>query len=514
MMHTSLIIAALMTATASGIVPAAADEPTPTGQPAEQVMGLLEPAVPGDLAVIPGVPVDAAVADSPVAPPAAAAPAAVVSAAPTPASSAQAAWQVSAAPATGPDTGSVATPATWSPEAQATPSATPSAAAGVAIPDFATRAWIVADADSGDILAGQSIDQQLPMASTLKALTALTLLPRLQLQSVYQPSAVAATTEGAHVGVLAGNRYTVEQLMQGMLMQSGNDAAIALAEAYGTDETLAAMNAEAGRIGAVDTVAKNPDGLDMPGQVTTAADLAQIFRAARRDSRFETLLTTRAADFPGRPPVDPTLGRGSYEIFNHDSLLLHNYPGFLGGKTGFTSQAGRTYVAAFDKGGRTLVVALLGIGGGTTSTAKRIVEWADRNVDSLAPIGSLPDLPEPTEVTAVPARAGTADVAPIVNAPAALAAGRMGALSEAPAAGGSPVVQEGGTGDPSLWESFISVALRTVLLFLAALIGTAAVLRARVVRRRRSQAAVGVSPSAGGSPGPDAKPRRQPSRTG
>lgn len=282
----------------------------------------------------------------------------------------------------------------------------------VATPDFRTQAWIVADADSGDILAGQAYDVQRAPASTLKTLTALTLLPRLQYDSTYQATAAETLTEGAQVGVLAGNSYTVAELAHGMLMRSGNDAAVALANAYGYQRTLAAMNAEAQRIGATSTVAKSPNGLDRDGQVSTAADLAQIFRAAIDDERIQAILTTEAAQFPGRPPIQPTVSRGYYTIYNNDSLLGDDYPGFLGAKTGFTSQAGRSYVAGAQRDGRTLVVALLGIGGGTTQTARRVLDWSFENIGALTPIGQLPELPKAEQISPEPAADHPDDMSP------------------------------------------------------------------------------------------------------
>jgi D-alanyl-D-alanine carboxypeptidase (penicillin-binding protein 5/6) len=302
-------------------------------------------------------------------------------------------------------------------ESPASPSPTPTAAAGLEIPDFATQAWIVADADTGDILAGQNVNEQRPMASTLKTLTALTLLPRLQYDSVYEARATETLTEGAHVGVLAGNRYTIEELFHGMLMRSGNDAAVALADAFGYQRTLDAMNAEARRIGANNTVAMSPNGLDQPGQVSTAADLAQIYRVAIQDPRLQQILTAKQAQFPGQPPHDPTKARGEFTIFNHDALLASDYPGFLGGKSGFTSQAGRTYVAGAQRDGRRLVVALLGIGGGTTQTARELLDWSFANLDAMTPIAELPAVDARTSVTAEPA-ASNADPSDLAPTPA------------------------------------------------------------------------------------------------
>ncbi len=293
------------------------------------------------------------------------------------------------------------------------PSPTPTAAEGVTVPDFATKSWILVDAESGDILAGQNYDGQRPMASTIKTLTSLTLLPRLQYDSVYEAQPQETLTEGAHVGVLAGNTYTVDQLFHGMLMRSGNDAAVALADAYGYQRTIDAMNAEAQRVGATSTVAKSPNGLDQPGQVTTAKDLAQIYRVAIQDPRLQEILTAKQAEFPAKSPEDPTQPRTTFTIYNHDTLLDSDYPGFMGGKSGFTSQAGRTYVAGADRDGHRYVVALLGIGGGTTQTARQVFDWAFQNADSLQPVGELPEVGDEVDITPVAAASTPTDLAPM-----------------------------------------------------------------------------------------------------
>ncbi len=451
-------------------------------------------------------------------------------------------------------------------ESPALPSPTPSAAQGVEIPDFATKSWIVADAESGDVLAGQNPDEQLPIASTLKTLTALTLLPRLQYSSTYEARATETLTEGAHVGVLAGNRYTVEELFHGMLMRSGNDAAVALADAYGYQRTLDAMNAEAQRIGANNTVAMSPNGLDKPGQVSTAADLAQIYRVAIRDERLRQILTSKQAQFPGQPPKDPTRQRGDFTIFNNDSLLNSDYPGFMGGKSGFTSQAGRTYVAGAEQNGRKLVVALLGIGGGTTQTARELLDWSFANVDQLTPISQLPAMAEDTSAVAA-APAGIADPDDIAPTPtdeqAQLAAASVAesairtageALAEAP--GGTSAqdaaqtavetaeqagvsTATAGTGlsadmivaglqsppfagvtpeEPAAGRGLIAsllIGLFKALMWLLLFLGIAVVLlRIRAVRRINRRRAAQARRLAAETPAEDSMPRRVPSRTG
>ena len=452
-------------------------------------------------------------------------------------------------------------------ETPASPSPTPSAAQGVEIPDFATKSWIVADAESGDVLAGQNPDEQLPMASTLKTLTALTLLPRLQYDSTYEARATETLTEGAHVGVLAGNHYTVAELLHGMLMRSGNDAAVALADAYGYQRTLDAMNAEAQRIGASSTVAMSPNGLDKPGQVSTAADLAQIYRVAMRDERLQEILTAKQFDFPGQPPKDPTKPRADFTIFNNDSLLNSDYPGFMGGKSGFTSQAGRTYVAGADQNGRKLVVALLGIGGGTTQTARQLLDWSFANVDRMTPIAQLPAVTGESDITAAPA--GVADPEDIAPTPtdeqAQLAAASVAeaavrtageALAGAPtsvdpqeaAQSAIDAAQQAGSTAASVGTglsadmivaglqsppfagapvedqpagrglfSTVLIGLFKAMMWLLLFLGIAVVLlRIRAVRRinRRRAEQERMRTRATGTPAADSTPRRVPSRTG
>jgi serine-type D-Ala-D-Ala carboxypeptidase (penicillin-binding protein 5/6) len=438
-------------------------------------------------------------------------------------------------------------------ETPVTPSPTPSAAQGVEIPDFATRAWIVVDADSGDVLAGQNIDEQRPMASTLKTLTALTLLPRLQYDSTYEGNARETLTEGMHVGVLAGSSYQVSQLFHGMLMRSGNDAAVALADSYGYQRTLDAMNAEAQRIGATHTVAKSPNGLDQPGQVTTAADLAQIYRVAIQDPRLQEILTAREFEFPAQPPTDPKLAATTFTIVNHDNLLNSDYPGFLGGKSGFTSQAGRTYVAGAERDGRRLVVALLGIGGGTTATARRLLDWSFANVGQLSPIAQLPGIPDTEDVTPEAAGSHPDDIAPLppdpmmvqqaqvvgeqaIAATAQAAQSTQSAVTAVPAAttpsgvggtvtlggfAGSPFVAPAPTEQPPAGRGFLGtllVGLFRALMWILLFLGIAVVLlRIRAVRRQKRRRAAyeeTMRQRAARSRGPEPTPRRVPSRTG
>ena len=214
--------------------------------------------------------------------------------------------------------------------------------------------WLVADAGSGAVLAARDPHGRFYPASTLKTLTLLTLLPLLDPAEVVEGTVEDEAVEGSRVGLVAGGRYPVSLLFQGLVMQSGNDAAGALARAAGGAElTVRAMNEVAGSIGAHDTVAGTPSGLDVAGQTSSPYDLALVFRRLVADPAVVALLRTPVAQVPaveGRSP--------GFQIQNENPLA--DYPGNLGGKTGFTDAARHAFVTAAERDGRRLVVSVMG----------------------------------------------------------------------------------------------------------------------------------------------------------
>ncbi|HVQ17515.1 MAG TPA: serine hydrolase, partial [Actinomycetes bacterium] len=151
---------------------------------------------------------------------------------------------------------------------------------GARPPSVAAKAWLIADADTGEVLAAKNAHLPLRPASTLKTLTAVTLLPKLDKQQVYKVKWADAAVEGSAVGIVPGATYTVDDLFYGMLLPSGNDAAHALANAAGgIRKTVNMMKAEATHLNALDTTVRNPSGLDAPHQFTSAYDLALFARA-------------------------------------------------------------------------------------------------------------------------------------------------------------------------------------------------------------------------------------------
>ncbi|MFM7146898.1 MAG: D-alanyl-D-alanine carboxypeptidase family protein, partial [Actinomycetales bacterium] len=189
------------------------------------------------------------------------------------------------------------------------------------LPDIRAASWVIADATTGAILAAKDAHLQRAPASTLKTLTALTVLPNLPLDGTYRPSHKDAAVGGTRVGLVAGKPYTIRELLYGAFLSSGNDAATALARANGgVRETVQQMNALAAQLQAFDTVAINPTGLDEPGQLSSAYDLALFARAGLARPDFAEFARTKTYDFPSR-------GSGTYRIYNTNRLLMSNFRG-------------------------------------------------------------------------------------------------------------------------------------------------------------------------------------------
>ncbi len=257
----------------------------------------------------------------------------------------------------------------------------------VPIPDGPAQTWVVADMDTGQVLAARDQSVPHPPASTIKVLLALAALDQVSLDSTVVADAADAAVECSCAGVKAGRTYTARQLLDGLLLVSGNDAANTLAHMLGGQEAaVAAMNAKAASLGALSTHAVTPSGLDGPGGSgsSTAHDLAVIFRAAMADPVFAQITAEPSATFPG--------DGGNQQIVNQDELL-QRYPGAIGGKTGYTDAARKTFVGAAARKGRRLVIAMMyGLvrDGGPTywDQAASLLDWGFA-VSPQAAVGAL-----------------------------------------------------------------------------------------------------------------------------
>ncbi|CAM4285838.1 D-alanyl-D-alanine carboxypeptidase DacB precursor [Mycobacterium basiliense] len=226
----------------------------------------------------------------------------------------------------------------------------------VPIPDGPAQTWIVADLDSGQVLAGRDQHVAHPPASTIKVLLSLVVLDELDLNSTVVADVADTQVECNCVGVKPGRSYTARQLLDGLLLVSGNDAANTLAHMLGgQDVAVAKMNAKAAALGAGNTHAVTPSGLDGPGGSgsSTAHDLAVIFRAAMANPVFAHITAEPSAMFPSGPAEGD-----EQPILNQDELLAR-YPGAIGGKTGYTNAARKTFVGAAARNGRRLVIAMM-----------------------------------------------------------------------------------------------------------------------------------------------------------
>lgn len=250
-------------------------------------------------------------------------------------------------------------------------------------PDGPAQAWLIADMDTGQIIAAQDPYASHAPASTIKTLLAQVVLDELPLDATVVADPADTKVECNCVGIKAGHTYTTHELLEGLLLESGNDAANTLAHMLGgQDAAVAKMNAKAASIGATSTHAASPSGLDGPGMDmrTTPRDLAVIFRNALTYPVFADITRQPGADFPDGP-------------LHNQNELLFRYPGLLGGKTGFTSIARKTYVTAAERDGKRLVVTMMyGLihEGGPTywDQAASLLDWGFEH-DGQSSVGSL-----------------------------------------------------------------------------------------------------------------------------
>ncbi|WP_156723814.1 D-alanyl-D-alanine carboxypeptidase family protein [Streptomyces apocyni] len=260
--------------------------------------------------------------------------------------------------------------------------------------------WLVADADTGEVLAARDAHRQLPPASTLKALFALTALPNVpgELRHRVTEEELAGVGDGSSlVGIIPGRTYRAADLWRGVFLSSGNDAVHVLAEMNGGwKHTAARMTAKAKELGARNTRVVSPDGYDAPGQVSSAYDLAVFGRAGLREEEFVEYSGTAVAKFPG--------DGWSYDIQNTNRLLtgadgVGTYPGIIGVKNGYTSRAGHTLIAAARREDRTLVVSVMNpqAGGGRAvyAEARALLDWGFAAAGRVSPVGSLEPPPAP-----------------------------------------------------------------------------------------------------------------------
>jgi len=224
-------------------------------------------------------------------------------------------------------------------------------------PAIVAKAAVVIDGDTGQILYQRNPHQRLPQASTTKLMTALVAAEQGILDEVLSVASASAEITGSSMYLEAGERLSLQQLLYGLLLVSGNDAADAIAGGVGgsTAGFVARMNERAAQMGLTDTRYANPHGLPADNHYSSAYDMAVLGRTALSNPVVARISGTREINLPGN-------GRTKFaprHLVNHNRLLGW-YPGAWGGKTGYTALAGRCFIGSARRDGRYVIEAILG----------------------------------------------------------------------------------------------------------------------------------------------------------
>ena len=229
-------------------------------------------------------------------------------------------------------------------------------------PAIAAQAAFVYDADLGFVFYSKNADLELPMASCTKIMTALLAVERGsldQMVTIGADAAALAAPGNSYMGVSAGERLTLRDLLYGLMLPSGNDAAVAIADAIGGNvpRFVAMMNARAEQLGLTHTHFANPHGLDAPGHFTSARDLAVLAAVAMRNPTLVQITSTKQYNIP------QTSTHKAYSLGSGDDLIAGDrspYPGAIGVKPGFTGAAGYCQAFAAIRRGHLIVGTVMG----------------------------------------------------------------------------------------------------------------------------------------------------------
>lgn len=216
------------------------------------------------------------------------------------------------------------------------------------------KACVIIDEDSGRILLSSNAETPYPMASTTKVMTALLALEKGHLDDMVTCSQNAFGTPGTSIYLSQGESLSLHDMLYGLMLASGNDAAMAIAEHIGgtVNDFCQMMTARAVELGCSNTVFLTPHGLPCEGHYTTAHDLALIARQAMTIPLFREIVSTKRATIPWE-------GRTYDRILNNKNKLLSTYEGATGIKTGYTRKAGRCLVFGAERNGMRIIGVIL-----------------------------------------------------------------------------------------------------------------------------------------------------------
>ncbi|WP_028802922.1 D-alanyl-D-alanine carboxypeptidase family protein [Streptomyces sp. 142MFCol3.1] len=312
--------------------------------------------------------------------------------------------------------------------------------------DLTARSWIVADAESGDVLAAHNAHWRLPPASTMKMLFADTVLPKFPKSTKHKvvPSDLAGIGSGSSmVGIKENETYTVHDLWLGVFLRSGNDAVHVLsAMNNGVERTVKDMQAHATELQALDTNVVSPDGYDAKGQVSSAYDLTLFARSGLQKKDFREYCSTVRAEFPGETKKNKKgkKSRESFEIQNTNRLLtgdsdISTYQGIAGVKNGNTTNAGATFTGVAERDGKVLLVTVMNPEKNEHNEVyketARLFDWGFQAAGKVQPVGELVP-PKGVDTTAQPgatASGGTPEDDRASSKPVAAATGAQSGSS-------------------------------------------------------------------------------------
>jgi D-alanyl-D-alanine carboxypeptidase (penicillin-binding protein 5/6) len=270
--------------------------------------------------------------------------------------------------------------------------------------DLTARSWIVADAESGDVLASHNAHWRLPPASTMKMLFADTVLPKFpkaEKHKVVPADLAGIGADSSMVGIKEGETYTVRDLWLGVFLRSGNDAVHVLSAMNdGVDTTVQQMNEHAEELQALDTHVVTPDGYDAPGQVSSAYDLTLVARSGLQKKDFREYCSTVRAQFPGETKKNKKgkKVRKSFEIQNTNRLLSGDYDtpvyqGIAGVKNGNTTNAGATFTGVAERNGKVLLVTVMNPSKNDHNEVyketSKLFDWGFKAAGKAQPVGEL-----------------------------------------------------------------------------------------------------------------------------
>ena len=243
----------------------------------------------------------------------------------------------------------------------------PAVSAVPTIPGVAAPAYVLVDADTGEVLAGSNADEQLPVGSLMKLLTAYVVMQAGDPTKTVTIPPLDLVADESNIGLSPGLTFQRDLLLRALLVVSAGDAAQALAVDVAGSEAafVEQMNAAAAQLGLTNTVAMNETGLDAEGAHSTAADIARLAGLLMRDETFRDTVDNRSAKLFGitRPATNQP--------------FLVGYPGATGVKTGHTSGAGYCLAASATRDGRSLIAVVLGLPtlAARTSAAEAVLDW-------------------------------------------------------------------------------------------------------------------------------------------